>query len=244
MEAKSAKEKSIEKVNLLGNRGVSTAFWRYFKQDWQAGELLGELRSAGADPDLLREWLVYSFHPLGNDEAEEKNKRRLIMQKQLKKALTGYQSAIAFYSLYAAPPSLNLPVSIRSTKHFNHLVKLNQYLEGEATAMLQRAAVSETYTTKRLGVNWQGPYLYLSRSYIGGVAGWEERKILGAMTHFIAAAHKSLGIPVPQDLRVLIRKALRAFEKDPRNARIIERLQTTAGDPATLYKLFPKLIAS
>lgn len=77
--------------------------------------MLDELRSAGADIERLREWALYSFHSLGTDEPEEKRKRRLMMQAQLKKTLVGYENAIAFYSVYASAPHFNWPEHSPST---------------------------------------------------------------------------------------------------------------------------------
>jgi hypothetical protein len=139
---------------LLRDPVVSAAFSHYFKQNWQAQRILDELRSAGADIERLREWALYSFHSLRTDEAEEKRKRGLMMQAQLKKALVGYENAIAFYSVYASAPHFTWPESISISNTFKHLMELNQYLACEARSILNRAATRGVYTTKRLGVNW------------------------------------------------------------------------------------------
>ena len=82
------------------------------------------------------------------------------------------------------------------SNRFKQLVELNQYLAFEAKVFLEKAAAKGSYKTKRLGVNWQGAYLYLFKSYIRRFTNWNERKILGAMTHLIAAAHKSVRHPL------------------------------------------------
>jgi hypothetical protein len=166
-----------------------------------------------------------------------------MMQTKLKKALIGYENAIAFYSVYASTPTFNWPESVATSNRFKQLVEMNQYLAGEARTIFERATASDVYTTKRLGVNWQGAYFYLTKSYISRFTNWNERKILGAMTHLITAAHKSVRNKVPRDLRSLIRKALRVFESDPRNITIIERVRKAAADPQVLSEMFPPLIA-
>jgi len=243
MSTKSAREKSIEKIKLLRDPVVSAAFGHYFHRNWQAQRILDELRSAGADIERLREWALYAFHPLGTDEAEEKRKRGLMMQAQLKKALVGYENAIAFYSMYASAPHFDWPEAVAISNKAKDLVELNRHLEREARTILERATASGVYTTKRLGVNWQGAYLYLTKSYISRFTNWGERKILGAITHLTAAAHKSVRIGVPQDLRSLIRKRLRGFESDPRNTLIIGRVRKAAADPKVLSEMFPPLVS-
>jgi hypothetical protein len=244
MRTKSAREKSIEKIKLLRDPLVSASFSHYFERNWQARRILDELRSAGADIERLREWALYSFHSLRTDEAEEKRKRGVMMQTALKKALVGYERAISFYSLYASSPHFDWPEAISVSNRFKQLVELNQYLAFEAKAFLETAAAKGSYKTKRLGVNWQGAYLHLFKSYIGRFTSWNERKILGAMTHLIAAAHKSVRHRVSPDLRSLLRKALREFESDPRNTTIIGRLSRVAADPSALSEMFPPLIPS
>jgi hypothetical protein len=241
MDGKSVREKSIEKVRLLRNPVISAAFAHYFEQNWQVKQLLQELKSAGADIGRLREWALYSFHPLGTDEAEEKLKRGQMMQDQLKKALVGYESAIDFFSIYASAPHFNWPETISVSIKTTDLVKLNQYLAREARTILERVAKTSVYNTKRLGVNWQGSYLYLSKAYIGQFMKWDERKILGAMSHLTAAAHESVKQRIPHNLRALLRKALRSFESDPRNTTIIVSLRKAASDPNVLSKSFPPL---
>ncbi len=241
MGAKSAREKSIKKIELLRNPLVSTAFYHYFERNWEAKRILDELLSAGAEIERLREWALYSFDSLGKDEPEEKRKRGLMMRTQLRKALVGYENAIAFYSVYAAAPHFNWPEYMHISNKFKDLVELNQYLAREARSILDKAATTGVYTTKRLGVNWQCPYLYLSKAYIRRLTKWDESKVLGVLTHLIKA-HKSVRRNVPDDLRSLLRKALRAFEKDPRNITVIGRLRKAASDPAVLSKMFPPLI--
>jgi hypothetical protein len=240
MSPKSVREKSIEKTELLRDPLVSAAFRHYFELNWQAKRMLDELRSAGADIERLREWALYSFHSLGTDESEEKRKRGLMLQAQLKKALVGYENAIAFYSVYASASHFNSPESVSMSNRFRHLVELNQYLACEAKSILDRAATRGVYSRKRSGVSWQCTYLYLSKSYISRcMKNWDERKILGALTHLIEAAHKSARRRVPDNLRSLLRKALAVFESDPRNATIVGLLQKAASDPAVLSKMFP-----
>jgi hypothetical protein len=241
---KSAREKSIEKVKLLRDPLVSAAFLHYFQRNWEAQGILDELRSTGADIELLREWALFSFESLGTDEPEEKRKRGLMMQRQLKKAVVGYENAIAFYSVHASAPDLNFPEYVKVSNEFKALVVANQDLACKARSILQTAATTGVYRTKRFGVNWQSPYLYLSKSYVRRLTNWDERKLLGTLTHLTAAAYKSVHRRAPHDLRSLLRKALQAFENDPRNAIIIGRLRKGAAEPRILSELFPPLSSS
>lgn len=194
MHTKSVREKSIEKIKLLRDPVAFTAFGHYFARNWEAKKILDELRSAGADIERLREWALYSFHPLGIDEAEEKRERGKKAQTQLKKAIAGYENAISFYSVYASAPHFNWPESVSISNKSKHLMEMNQYLAVEARQILGRATAKGVYTTKRLGVIWASYYLYLIKSYIAGFTHWDKRKILGAMVHLITAAHKSVRI--------------------------------------------------
>jgi hypothetical protein len=241
MGTKSVEEKSIEKRKLLEDPLVSAAFNHYFDRNWQAKQLLDELRSLGVDTERLREWALYSFHPLRTDEADEKRKRGRKMKTLLKEALVGYKSAIAFYSIYASPPRFDWPESVESANAFKRLIDLNRYLANEATVMMERANAKGLFNTRRLGVNWNGPYLYLGKSYIGRIASWQERKILGVMVHLIAAAHISVHLRVPNDLRSLLKKTLQAFENDPRNVTIIGRIEKATAFPDVLDEMFPPL---
>ena len=104
MGGKSAKEKSIEKVKLLRDPVVSAAFGHYFNRTFQTRRLLEQITRSGADLEKLREWALYSLISLRTDEAEEKQRRGRSAKTQLKKALIGYENAIAFCSQYAAAP--------------------------------------------------------------------------------------------------------------------------------------------
>jgi|HubBroStandDraft_5_1064220.scaffolds.fasta_scaffold287620_1 hypothetical protein len=238
-----AREKSRRKRQLLRDPVVSTAFHHYFRQrqNWQAREVLDKLQSLGADVELLRECALYSFHPLGQDEAEEKRKRGERRRSCLKKAIAGYKSAMEVYSWHMSAPHHDDPDLRAVGQRSKELYKANEYLAKEASAWLERTAKNRRYTTKRLGVNWQSSYLFLMKSYIERLGGWEEARILEAMTHLIAAAHKSLNFRVPHDLRALLRKAIRGFENDSRNADIIMLLRHSAGDSKTLYEMFQPL---
>ena|SRR5258708_1124031 len=146
MNNRSAREKSIEKIRLLRDPLISAAFTSYFERNWPAQGVLDELRSAGMDIERLREWALYSFHPLGTDEAEEKRKRGQMMKTRLKKALLGYKSAIAFYSHYALAPTFNWPDAIIVSNDFKHLVEIHQYLAVRAKTMIENAEAKGLYS--------------------------------------------------------------------------------------------------
>jgi hypothetical protein len=242
MKSKSINEKSAEKIKLLRDAVVSAAFLHYFNRNFQAQQVLTQLQAAGADVQYLREWALYSIHGLGADEAEEKSKRGRLGKIQLKRALVGYENAIAFYSQYATAAHFGWPESKNVSSRFQDLVDRNQYLARETSAMLERIAAGSVYTTKRLGVNWNAAYLYVIKEYIRKFTGWDERKIFEAMTHLIAAAYKSLRNRIPSDLRSLVRKATRKFETDPKNATIVGRMQRAVADPSAITAMFPSLI--
>jgi hypothetical protein len=157
------------------------------------------------------------------------------------KAIAGYKSAMEVYSWHMSAPHHDDPDLRAVGQRSKELYKANEYLAKEASAWLERTAKNRRYTTKRLGVNWQSSYLFLMKSYIERLGGWEEARILEAMTHLVAAAHKSLNFRVPHDLRALLRKAIRGFENDSRNADIIRLLRHSAADPKILYKMFSLL---
>jgi hypothetical protein len=244
MRPRTAKEKSAEKIKLLRNPVVSAAFAHYFRANWQAQKMLNELQVAGANVQHLREWALWSFHPLGADEAEEKQKRGRLTKTRLKKALIGYKSAIACFSAYASAPHFGWSDSRSTSDRFQRLVRMNQYLARETSAVLERIGTSGVYKTKRLGVKWNIHYLYLSKVYIAAVAHWDERSVLDALTHLITAGKKSVRNKVPRDLRSLLRKTLRTFENDSENATIVGRLQRAVANPDVLTEFFPPLIAN
>ena len=241
---KSTKEKSLEKTKLLQDPSISAAFTHYFNRNWQAQQVLNELQATGADVRHLREWALWSFHPLGSDEAEEKRRRGLLVKSQLRKALIGYESAIACFSHYSSAAHFGWAESINMSKRFQDLVAMNRYLARETRQMLEVAMATPLFSTKRLGVTWNIPYLYLSKIYISQITGWNDRRVLGAITHLIAAAKKSVRNRAPRDLRSLLRKALRTFESDPKNATIVGRLHRAVADPNVLTKLFRPISAN
>lgn len=242
MTSKSVRGKSHQKIKLLQDPMRSAAFAHYFERNWQAKRTLEELKRAGANIQHLREWALWSFHPLGADEAEEKGKRSLLLKTQLKRALIGYENAIACYSWYASTPHFGWSDSKNMSDSFQILVDMNRHLAQETTRILANSETS-VYRTKRLGVTWNTAYLYLSKAYIAKRTGWNDRQTLGALTHLITAAKKSVGNRVPGDLRSLLRKAIRKFESDPENATIVGRLQKAVADPNVLNQLFPPLVA-
>lgn len=236
-----AREKSREKAELLRDPVFSAAFYHYFRQNWQAQEVLAKLQSLGAKVELLREWALYSFHSLGQDEVEEKRKRGVRMRSHLKRAIDGYKSAMEVYSWHMIAPHHDIPVLRMVSQRSKELYQVNAYLAKEASEWLERTARNRRYTTKRLGVNWQASHLFLMKSYIAKRSSWEDPQILEAITHLVTAAHKSVNRRIPNDLRALVRKSIRGFEHDPLNADIIALLRHAAGDLRVLHELFPPL---
>ncbi len=242
MSSKSVREKSLRKIELLRDPVVRAAFAHYFEKNWQAKRTLDELKAVGADIEHLREWALWSFHALGSDEAEEKRKRGLLVKTQLKRALIGYESAIACFSQYASTPDFGWSDSKDVSNRFRSLVFMNQYLAQEVTRMLGIIAATGIYKPKRLGVSWNAAYLYVPKTYIAALTGWNERQTIGALTHLVAATKKSVRDRIPRDLHSLLRKAIRKFETDPENATIVGRLKRSVADPRVLPELFPPLI--
>jgi hypothetical protein len=236
-----AREKSRQKAELLRDPLFSADFYEYFRRNWQAQEVLDKLQSSGAEVELLLEWALYSFHSLGRDEAEEKRKRGVKMRLHLKRAIDGYKSAMEVYSWYMSAPHNDIPGRRMGSQDARELYEANEHLTKKASEWLERTARNRRYTTKRLGVNWQAPYLFLMKSYIEQRSGWEDPQILEAITHLVTGAHKSVNCPVQNDLRTLLRKAVRGFERDPLNADMILLLRRAAGDPRVLHESFPPL---
>jgi len=239
MLTESIREKSRKKTQLIRDSVVSAAFFHYFEKNWEAKKILNELRSAGAQVEHLREWALYSTHGLGGDEAEEKQKRSRMLKVALRKAIVGYRGAREVYSIYALMPHDKSPEMMAVSAEFKRLVEMNEYLCGKAELFLKRAESGAVYRTKRLGVTWNCAYLYFLKAYMARLTDWTDRQILEAITHLIAAAHLSMRWRIPENLRVLLGKAMRRFENDPRNTTIVERLKKAASDSRTPYQLFP-----
>jgi len=239
MITESIREKSRKKTELIRDPVISAAFFHVLEKKPQAKKILDELRSASAEIEHLREWALYSFHSLGADEAEEKEKRSRMIVGALKKAIVGYRSAKECYAIYAEEPHYNWPEAITASEQFKQLVEMNEHLSRQAESFLKRAENTAAYNTKRLGVAWNCAYLYLLKLYIAKLTCWDDPHILEAITYLITAAHESVRQRVPANVRVLLRKAIRKFENDPRNATILERLRKVASDSRILYKMFP-----
>lgn len=236
-------ESSRAKRRLLRNPQLWLNFDYYFAKDWQAMEILRSLHAAGADLKLLGEFAIWTFHPLANDEARGKLARGRAMKRGLKKAIAGYESAIEACSLYSTLPGSS-PGLRAAGEAFRNLVELNTRLAAQQRDILVRAQSGGAFKARRLGSSWKRAYIFSLKAYILRVTGWNDKRILGAITHLVSAAHEALGVRVPSDLRVLLRKALRAFEQDPQNRTMIALIGERIANPPQLYRLFPPIQSS
>lgn len=116
---------------------------------------------------------------------------------------------------------------------------MNHYLAQWYRHVLAEQEKHGTFETKRLGVQWNVAYLYILKAYISVVTGWKPEQVLSVMTYVIRGAHLTLKKRPSPVLRSLIQKAICNFEQNPKNARIIDRLQRSAVHPQELYRMFP-----
>jgi hypothetical protein len=236
-------ETSKAKRRLLRDPQLWLNFDSYFAKDWQAMEIIKSLHAAGADLRLLGEFAIWTFHPLANDEARGKLTRGRVMKRGLRKAIAGHESAIEACSLYSTLPG-STPELRAAGEAFRNLLELNTRLAAQQRDILVRAQSGGAFKARRLGSNWKRLYIFSLKAYILRLMGWNDKQILGAITHLVSAAHKALGMRVPSDLRVLLRKALRAFEQDPQNRTVIALISELVANPHRLYQLFPPVSCS
>lgn len=236
-------ESSKAKRRLLRNPDLWLKFDSYFRKDWQAMEILRNLHAADADLRLLGEFAIWTFHPLANEEARRKLARGRVMKRALKKAITGHDSAIEACGLYTTLP-VDAPELRVVSEAFGELAEQHKRLVAREREILVRAESGSAFKARRLGTNWKRQYIFLLKAYISRLTGWNDKQILGAITHLVFAAHKALGMTVPSDLRVLLRKALRAFEEDAQNTTAIALIGALVKNPPRLYRLFPPVPTS
>src|SRR5216683_6062319 len=213
-------ESSKAKRLLLQNPELWLRMDSYFAEKWQGMEILRSLHAADADLRLLGEFAIWTFHPLANDEARGKLARGRVMKRGLKKAIAGHESVIEAYSLYSNPPG-HAPDLRGVSGAFGEMAELERRLAARQREMLVRAESGGAFKARRLGTNWKRQYIFSLKVYISRLTGWNNKQILGAITHLVSAAHVAVGRRVPSDLRTLLRKSLRAFEQDAQNRTII-----------------------
>ena len=236
-------ESSKAKRRLLRNLELWLKFDSYFAKDWQAMEILRSLHAADADLRLLGEFAIWTFHPLANDEAKGKLARGRVMKRGLEKAIAGHESAIEACGLYTTLPGGTS--ELRSTSGaFGEIADLHGRLAAREREILVRAKSGSAFNARRLGTNWNRQYIFTLNTYIIRLTGWNDRQTLTAITHLVSAAHEALGVRVPSTLRALLRKALRAFERDPQNRTIVALISERVANPPRLYQLFPPVSAS
>ncbi len=236
-------ESSKKKRSLLRDPDLRLKFDSYFRKDWQAKEIRQHLEVAGADLPLLDEFAIWTFHDLANDEARGKLTRGKEFKRGMRKAIAGLQSAIEALSLYTKIPD-DAPAARVVSEAFEELAEQHRRLATRDRELLQRAESGIAFNVRRLGANWNRQYIFGLKAYIFNLTGWNDRQILSAITHLVSAAHKALDMRVPSDLRVLLRKALWAFEKDPQNKTAISLFSALVANPRQLYRLFPPVSAS
>jgi len=106
---------------------------------------------------------------------------------------------------------------------------------------LDRAENTAIFDSRRLGSNWNCQYLLLLKYYFSAKTGWNETEIMSAISHLVGAAHDGLRRRCPENLRVLVQKAIRHFEQNPDNATVIFLVKSVVLNPQQLYQKFPRV---
>jgi hypothetical protein len=228
------------RLHFLQKPGLWVGFDQYLSEDWQARHLLTDLKGKGVDIALVREWALWSIHPLGKEEAEHKRDRGENRNKVLSSALVASERVIAALTSYANLPGTD-PKMGEVKGNALDLIERHLYLAKRYGEILAEQKKHGTFDTKRLGVHWNVAYLFTLKSHISVVTGWEKEQVLGAITYLVRGVHKTLDQRPSPTLRRLLQKAIHNFEKNPKNTRIIGLIQHCAGNSRELYRMFPPI---
>lgn len=229
---------SRQRLRLLQKPSLWAGFDHYFSTNWQAKQIFIDLKGKRVDIDLVRECALWSFHPLGKNEGDQKRARGKNRDKLLRKALIGCESAIAAFT-----PYVNLricaPNIAKVRERASDLIAINRYLAEQYREILSRQKENGTFVTKRLGVQWNCTYLVALKAHISVSTGWDDEQVLSAIVHLVHGVHKSLNQRPSPTLRSLLQKAIQHFEQSPQNARIIALVEHMAANPETMRRMFP-----
>jgi len=234
---------SKAKVQILGNVAVWEGFDAYFEKDWQAKEMRRKLVYADVTLRFVGEWAIFSFHELGKQEATSKRERGEEFKRAQRQLIESCNRTVRAHSLYASLPT-TAPGEASVSQAFSRLVEQGVLQADMAGQFLKRADNGVTFNSKRLGTNWNCGYLALLKHYISVKTSWNGAEVMGAITHLVTAAHKALGQQPPENLRVLLQKALRHFEENPDNATINNLVKNAVSNPQQLYRMFPRICIS
>ena len=231
---------SKARVQILRDMSIWKCFDGYFYNDWQREEILKRLASADVDLQLVGEWAMWSLHELAKEEAKWKRERGEEFKLAQRISIESCNRSASAYSIYASLP--NFAPGIASVNEaFHGLVEQSVTQAEKARHLLDRAENSHIFDVRRLGSNWNCLYLVLLKYYLAANTDWNEAEVMSAISHLVGAAHKALRRPCPENLRVLVQKAIRRFEQNPDNATIIFLVKSLVLNPQQLYQEFPRV---
>jgi hypothetical protein len=231
---------SKARVQILSNAAVWNSFDSYFYSNWQRKEILRKLANADVDLQLVGEWAMWSFHELAKEEAKWKRERGEDFKLAQRVSIESCNRAASAYSAYSFLPDY-VPGIASVNEAFSGLVQQNVTQAKKARQLLDKAENTAVFDSRRLGSNWNGLYLVLPKYYISAKTGWNETEIMSAVSHLVGAAHGALTRTCPENLRVLVQKAIRHFEQNPDNATIIFVVKSVVLNPQQLYQEFPRV---
>jgi hypothetical protein len=229
---------SKARVRILSDVKTWAGFDAHFEGDWQRKEMMEKLAKADIDLGLVGEWAMWSFHELAKEEAKWKRERGENFKRSLRMTLKSCDQTTNLYKTYSSLPEDD-PEIASVNQAFAEFVKGNETVAERSRQLLEKAENSSIFESKRLGLNWNCLYLVLLKYYIALETGWNETKVLAAVTDLVAAAHETLGRRTPPTLRVLLRKAIHHFESNAENATILDRAKKIVSNPVHLYRNFP-----
>jgi len=213
------------------------AFWyrfdEYFERDWQRKEIRERLEDADVSLRLAGECAMCSFHELAKDEAKWTRERGKEFMQVQRMRIEVCNRAGSAYSSYSHSPNFASGMA--------DLVDENEIQAQMARQLLERAEKSAIFDTRRLGSNWNCLYLVLLKYYISHKTGSNETEIMRAIAHLVGAAHYALQRRPPENLRVLLQKAIGHFEQNSNNATLIDLVKKAVLNPQQLQQMFPPI---
>lgn len=101
-------------------------------------------------------------------------------------------------------------------------------------------AANELAYVKHFGVGWQAVYLLILSTLIAKRTGWNQRRVLQAVTEFVRIALYASETRLwfnEKELRDLVRTAMKNFERDPRHTYLLQRIRQMPIKPDRLLYL-------
>jgi hypothetical protein len=231
---------SKARVEILSDVTTWIGFDAYFNRSWQTKQLREQLACADVYLLLVGEWAILSFHELAKEEGQWKRERGEAAKLAQLMSIEACGRNISVYNNYSTLPEF-APGLGSVNGAFGQLIEENLTMLRLAEQFLERIETSEIFCPRRLGSAWNCLYLKLLKEYVARTTHWNEAKVLTAITDLVSAAHSVTKRPVPNDLRVLLKKALRHFEENPQNQTLNYLIQMLVDNPSELFRMFPRV---